>query len=198
MLSVLIFKNTRGTAAAAAAITILFFFFFFAKTEKNPIRSPPREPPQNRACCGWGNEAAGQMSYPGMCRRAIDHTVYSWLLSHRPYLQTATWLLDSWLGPAVAVSSLLPQHPPSFSCSFEVLLHLKFDTAPCLSWCLSVVLSLLFEHSLFTLWEQKLKDEFYRREIKKLAGNKRAELVSHIYIFLWFPPKARLYLLRAF
>lgn len=58
MLSVLIFKNTRGAAAAAAAITIPVFF---AKAEKNPIQFPPREPPQNRPA------VAEEMRPPGRC-----------------------------------------------------------------------------------------------------------------------------------
>lgn len=136
MLSVLIFKNT-GTVAVAAGITVL---------RKNAIGFSSCRVSRLRIGLLWlRNEAAGQMSYPGMCRWAVDRTVYSWLLSHGPYLQTATWLLDSWLGPAFPVSS------------FSIRFYLHFS--PCLFFLGVNLQPFILSWSLCSLDECKMRNE---------------------------------------
>lgn len=160
MLSVLIFKNT-GSVAVVAGITILW---------KNDIGFSSCRVSRLRTGLLWlRNEAAGQMSYPGMCRRAVDHTVYSWLLSHGPYLQTATWLLDSWLGPAITVSSFLPQHPPhSFSLFKSWKIYILLNT---FSFLVSIHPPFILFHSLFPPSGNKIKRWVSQRKDKKLVSN---------------------------
>lgn len=174
----LIFKNT-GTVAVAARITILW---------KNDIRFSSCRVSRLGIGLLWSrNEAAGQMSYPGMCRWAVDHTVYSWLLSHGPYLQTATWLLDSWLGPAFTVSSFLSQHPSLSLALFKSCMYLHFSPHLVFLGVYLITYASFSFHPLVT----KLKDEFHRGKIKSLSVTTEQDLflkfifsaVSYLILF---------------
>lgn len=133
------------------------------------------------ACCGWEMRPPGRCHIRGMCRRAVDHTVYSWLLSHRPYLQTATWLLDSWLGPAITVSSFLrPDIPLILLLFLSPFLKFTFHSTPFffLSRCPSAVFLLLFHSPPFCHPSRltKLNDEFHGRKIKSWSVTTEQDL----------------------
>lgn len=124
------------------------------------------------------NEAAGQMSYPGMCRRAVDHTVYYRLFSHGPYLQTATWLLDSWLFPVITVS-FLPRRPSHSFALFKPRLNLHF-TPPLFFLGVHTPSVLL---SGFLLSGNKMrKDELHREKIKSWPVTTEKDLLCRVLL----------------
>ena len=142
------------------------------------------------ACCGWEMRPPGRCHIQGMCRRAVDHTVYSWLLSHRPYLQTATWLLDSWLGPAITVSSFLRLDIPLIRLLFlSPFRKFTFHSTPFFFFffCLRVHLPSFYICSTLlpfvTPPANEIKRWVSREKDKKLVSNNRAGFVSHVYLF---------------
>lgn len=172
MLSVLIFKNTGARSSGG--------------WNNNPLEGtisdsvPAEWAASEPACCGWEMRPPGRCHIRGMCRRAVDHTVYSWLLSHRPYLQTATWLLDSWLGPAITVSSFCRLDIPLILLLFlSPLLKFTFHSTPFfLSRCPSARLftSVPLSSLLSPLRQTKLNDEFHGRKIKSWSVTTEQDL----------------------